>query len=265
MRDVDDRREARGQPRQDVDQADAPRDREPGVARARRREADRVQRAADRRAVQQDREAGEHEKKERQLRRHDAAKIALAEGEERARKSGVVAGALGQALGEAAEQRERAERHDQRREPEAGDSSAFSAPPASPTSTRGGSGDGDRQMPVGRGDAEDDRREPHHRADRQIDAAGDDDRRQRHREQAELDAQARDLEDVAGGEEVRRDRREDHDLGGEREQQAAIRCPGRALATAWRSRARLRPALARAAASAATAARMIAPWIACSQ
>ena len=51
--------------------------------------------------------------------------------------------------------------------------------------------------------SEDDRRQPHQRADRQVDAAGDDDRRQRNGEQADLDAEPQRLEGVAGGEEVR--------------------------------------------------------------
>ena len=53
MRDVDDRRHARDQPRQHVDEADAPGHGNRRVARALRREPDRVQRPANHRTVQQ--------------------------------------------------------------------------------------------------------------------------------------------------------------------------------------------------------------------
>ena len=52
-------------------------------------------------------------------------------------------------------------------------------------------------MPVANRRAEDHGREPHHRSDRQIDPAGDDDWRQRNRQQAQLDAEPDDLEEVA--------------------------------------------------------------------
>ncbi len=65
--------------------------------------------------------------------------------------------------------------------------------------------------------------EAHHGADRQVDAAADDHRRQRHGQQPELHAEPGDLEEVADGEEVRRNDGEERDLRDEREEQRAIR------------------------------------------
>ncbi len=53
---------------------------------------------------------------------------------------------------------------------------------------------------------------PHHRSDRQVDAASDDDRCQRDRQESELHAEARDLEEVPGRGEVRGDDREERRL-----------------------------------------------------
>ena len=76
-------------------------------------------------------------------------------------------------------------------------SSALSAPPAAPTSSASAAatGSGSCQSLAAAPNTTADR--PDHRADRQIDAAGDDDRRQRDRQQAKLDAQPGDLEEVA--------------------------------------------------------------------
>ncbi len=76
-------------------------------------------------------------------------------------------------------------------------STAFSAPPAAPTSKReqhGRSGSASCQSREAAPKTTAD--EPHHRADREIDAAGDDDRRQRDGQQAELDAEPQDFEEV---------------------------------------------------------------------
>jgi hypothetical protein len=51
-----------------------------------------------------------------------------------------------------------------------------------------------------------DRRKPHHRANGQVDAAGDQHRRHRDGQQAEFHAQPRDFEEVADGEKVRGDK-----------------------------------------------------------
>src|SRR5207247_3448346 len=61
--------------------------------------------------------------------------------------------------------------------------------------------------------------ESQHGPDGQIDSAGDDDGRQRDREEAELDAEPRYLEEVPKGEKARRDCREEEDLAGEDDQQ----------------------------------------------
>ena len=82
---------------------------------------------------------------------------------------------------------------------------AFSAPPAQPVSRLDRRSGGDRKIPVAIGRPEQNGRESHHRSHRQVDAAGDEDWREGDGQQAELDAQARDLEEVAGGREVRRD------------------------------------------------------------
>ena len=78
------------------------------------------------------------------------------------------------------------------------------------------------QPPVAARGAEDDRRESHHRPDRKIDAAGDDDRRQRDRQESELHAEPRDLEEVPGRGEVRRDDGEERDLGRQRDEQDRV-------------------------------------------
>ena len=101
-------------------------------------------------------------------------------------------------------------------------STAFSAPPAPPTSSAMSGRDRRMQPPVPARSAEDDGRQPHHRSDRQVDAAGDDDRRQRDRQQPELHAEARDLEEVPGGGEVRRDGREERDLGRQCDEQDRV-------------------------------------------
>ena len=65
----------------------------------------------------------------------------------------------------------------------------MSAPPRQPTSNAISAAAAAMAVPIAARGAEDHRRQPHHRADRQIDAARDDHRRQRHRQQPELDAE----------------------------------------------------------------------------
>ena len=91
-------------------------------------------------------------------------------------------------------------------------SSPFKLPASAPSNKRRRGGQADRQPRVAPELAEDDRREAHQRADREVDAAADDHRRQRHGQQADLDAQPQHLEGVGEREEVRADRREDRDL-----------------------------------------------------
>ena len=76
-------------------------------------------------------------------------------------------------------------------------SAAFSRPPARPVEQADDRAHHDRQAPVLPRHAEEHGREAHHRADRQVDAAGDDHRRQRNRQQPELDAEPADLHEVA--------------------------------------------------------------------
>ncbi len=103
---------------------------------------------------------------------------------------------LRQPLGDAAEHRQRTQRHDERRQTQTSDGDGVQRAAGEPHQHCRGGGDDDRQMPFGRGDAEHNRRQPHHRPDRQIDTARDQNRRQRDREQPELDAQPRDLEQL---------------------------------------------------------------------
>ena len=95
-------------------------------------------------------------------------------------------------------------------------STAFSPPPAQPTASATAAAAGIGQMQIAPRRAETDRGQPHHRADREIDAAGDQNRRQRDGEQAELGVQPRDLEEVGEREEIRRDDGEDRHFGRKR-------------------------------------------------
>ena len=262
VRDVDDRGDAGRETRQHIDEADPLRHRQSGVSRSGRRESDRIQRPPHHGSMQQHPVRREHEQEYGKLRRHNTADVSLPEKQERRGKAAVAGGSARAPLGDPAKHRERSERHDERRQPEPGHRHRVERAACEPDKQRGRRRDRDRQMPVDRGDAEDDRGEPHHRADGQIDAARDENRRQRHRQESELYAQARDLEQVARREKVRRDHREDRDLDGEREREqphagsaCRPRSPStglpRAVSTGNRLRAR--------SASAATAATMIAP------
>ena len=108
VRDVDDRRQARDQAGQHVDEPEPPRHRNAGVPRAGRGEADRVERAADRRSMEQHRVARRTRRRgSRSCAGIDAPEIALAEREKPRRESAVIDRAAGDRLGDAAEQRER--------------------------------------------------------------------------------------------------------------------------------------------------------------
>ena len=110
---VDDRRQAGDQSREHVNQPDEPLDRQPGITRSFGREADRDQAAADRGPMEQDPERRGDDHEDRHLGGNSAQRIALAQKEEPLGKMGEVVHAAGQPFGQAAEHRERAERHDQ--------------------------------------------------------------------------------------------------------------------------------------------------------
>ena len=103
---------------------------------------------------------------------------------------GEVVDAAGQPFGQAAEQRERAERHDQGGNAAARDQEAVQAARQAAQDQGRGRGRADRQPTVAPELAEDDGREAHQRPDRQVDAAAGDHRRQGHGQEADLDARA---------------------------------------------------------------------------
>ena len=95
-------------------------------------------------------------------------------------------------------------------------STAFNRAAGTPDGKRDGGRHWNWPLQIAPRRAETDRRQTHHGADRQVDAAGDQNRRQRHGEQPELGVQPRDLEEVGEREEVRRDEGEDRHLDGNR-------------------------------------------------
>ena len=113
---IDDSRDAGHNARQQIHQADSVLDRDAGKPRAAGAEADRIQRPTDDRSMQQNGIRGQHKEKDRQLGRNDPADIPLAEREKCRRKPAVVHRRFGNPFGHAAKERERAERHDERRE-----------------------------------------------------------------------------------------------------------------------------------------------------
>ena len=223
VRDIHDRGDARDEARQQVGESNPARDRNAGVSRPRGREADCVPRPADDGAMQQHNVGGKDRREQRHLHRQNAADIALTQPQDRRREAGVVHRAVGDPLGEAAEQRQRAERDDQRRNAERRNQRRVQRAAGASGGQGHGRRGGRRPSPVARGGAEHHRGEPHHRADGQIDAAGDDDRRHRHRQQADFHAQPHHLERVRDGQKTRRDKRKDGDLDRDRNEQRAAR------------------------------------------
>ncbi len=152
-------------------------------------------------------------------------------------------------------------------------SSALSAPPAAPTISADAAATGSGRPKSCCAAPNTTADEAEHRADRQVDAAGDDDRRQRDGQQPELHAEPGDLEEVADGEESSaRRRRRARSRASASEDAAIRRSATSAPRQAMRGQARLRRRAARAwvagrcrHASIATAARMIAPCSARSQ
>ena len=116
---VDDRGKARHHTRQHVHQPKPLRDGNPRVSSAGGGEADRVERAAEYGPMQQNvvRDINEHE--EWQLRRDHTPQVPLSEEQKATRKTAVIHGAVRQPLGNPAEQRQRTEGHDERRQIEA--------------------------------------------------------------------------------------------------------------------------------------------------
>ena len=128
---------------------------------------------------------------------------------------------------------------------------------------REGRGGRNRPAPVAPRRAENHGREPHHRAHRKVDAAGDHDRRQRQRQQPQFHAQADHFEEIPGREEILAQGREDGDLRRQRRTAGSIRrwetsARRQGLCSLSGSVACIAP-LRRRRASIATAARMIAP------
>ena len=219
---VDHRSQARDQARQQVDQAHAPRDWDSGVARPRRRKADRIERAPDDGTVQQDDVGGEDKNEERKLRRNNAPQVSLPNEEKPGWKAAVVHRRLRDAFGDASKEREGAERDDEGRDLQPRDEHGVERTAGTANGERDDRGDGGVKPPVAAGGAEDDRRESHHRPDRQIDAAGDDHRRERDGQQSELHAEPRDLEEIPRRGEVRRDDGKERDLGSQRDEQDRV-------------------------------------------
>jgi hypothetical protein len=162
--------------------------------------------------MQQNHVRREYHCKQRQLRRHEAADVALAEPQDRRREAGIIHGAVRDAFRKAPKQRQRAERDDQRRNAEHRDERRVQR--AARTSDGEGHGRRGRRRPspVARRSAEHHGRESHHGADRQVDAAGDDNGRHRYGEQADFHAQPHHFERVRDAEKIRSDRREDGHL-----------------------------------------------------
>ena len=141
--------------------------------------------------------ASEHRKKNRQLRRNHAPQISLTEREKRRRKSAVVHRCLGDAFRDAAKQRERAERHDQRRQPQPRNQHGVQPAAGAPDRERDGRRGWNRQCRSRHAAPKQTAASPIIGADRQVDAAGNQNRRQRNGEQSELGVEPRDLEEVA--------------------------------------------------------------------
>lgn len=143
----------------------------------------------------------------------------LSESKDARRETRVIDRAARDALGHAAKQRERPECDDERRDAQSRDQASVEDAAGATSQQRRRRRAGNRETPVMIGGAEHHRSETHHRADRQIDPAGDDDRRHRDGQDADLDAYTRDLEEVRQRQEARRHDREQDDFEDERAQQ----------------------------------------------
>ncbi len=158
----------------------------------------------------------DHRHEHGELHGNDAPQVSLPEMQKRRGKPRVADRGFGHAFSDAAEQGERAERDDERRKPEPRDEERIQAAAGGPDDDRHDCSRGKRKMEILPGGAEGHGGKPHHRADGEVDAAGNENRRQRDRQQSELDVEPRDLEEVDGCEEIRRDDGEDRHFGGNR-------------------------------------------------
>ena len=219
MRDVHDGRHARHQPGQQIQGAEATGDGDSCVACALSGEADDVPSPPDDRSMEHDRIGRQDGQKQQQLGRDDAPQVSLTQREKPRGKIGVVDRAAREPLRNSAEQRERPERDDERRDAEPRDQHRVERSAGAAGQKRDRRRGRQRHMPVVVGRAEEDRGEPHHRPHRQIDAAADNDRGQRDGQQPELDAQPDDFEQVAQRKEVLGYCCEERDLGDERQQE----------------------------------------------
>jgi hypothetical protein len=153
------------------------------------------------RAVQQ---VGVHERGSKQregLRRH-AARDGLAHPEKARREPADEIGPARDSFRKPAEQRQRAERDEQRRQRKARDQHRIQRAPGRTRGERCQRSGPDREPRVAPPKPEDHGDQPHQRADRQIDPAGDDDGREREREQADFAGQPHELDQVAPRREV---------------------------------------------------------------
>ena len=160
-----------------------------------------------------------------ELCRDNASQVTLSQKEKPRRESAVVDRRLRDSFGDPTKQRERAKRHDERRDSEVRDEHGVERAAGAANEQRDERRERGMEPPVAARGAKDHRRESHHRPDRQIDSAGDDDRRERDGQQPELNAQARDFEEVPGGREVRRDCRKERDLDRQRDEQDGVPGP----------------------------------------
>ena len=115
--------------------------------------------------------SGKHHDEERQLRRNDAAEIALAERQKAARKIGVVRRRVRDAFRDAAKQRQGSQRDDERRDLEARDQQGVERAARGTDEQRDERGERQRKTEILAGGPEHDGREAQHGADRQVDAA----------------------------------------------------------------------------------------------
>ena len=190
------------------------------------------------------------------MRREDSDR-SLSEKQERGREVRIIPDAGRRPFGEAAKQRERAKRDDERWNAEQRHEQRIQASGGHARGDRRGGGERDGPSRVTRRHSENDGAQGEQRSDRQIDPAGENDGRKRQRQQTDLGARAHDLARVVDCEKVRSDDGEHHDFGAEAQGEDAFvgRHPhGVAIAR-----------VVEPTASAATAPRMIAPCSARSQ
>ena len=212
MRHVDDRGETGDEPREREHLLNASLNRDTRVSRPLGREADRDEPATDGRNMEQDvnDERDHHERGE--LRREAAPEVALPQKEERVGELGEVVDTSGQALGEAAKERKRPERDDQRRGAQTRDHEAVERSRQCSDAERDRRRDWDRHSRVAIQLAKKHRRKPHQRADGQVDLAANDDGRQREGQEPDLDTQPAHLEGIGQRKKVRSRPREDRDF-----------------------------------------------------